>query len=712
MNLPIPAVTRSLRAKLLLPLVGGLTAGLSLWLIYAGSSTLSLILTLWLGGLALLVYLRVDRLVLRPVAAIADTLQQWAAGDHAARALVTGDDEMATLAATLNRVLSAQDAAEQHQVRRDHKSRALIEQLTAQTVAHARDIAEHRQTEAALQEREQRFQTLFEYGPDAAYIVDMQSRFLEVNLQARRELGYSREELLQLRVADVDPDFRGRDAEEQFWQTPEQQQPVSFETTHRRQDGSRFPVELRLGAIELDGRRCLFGFARNLSERRAAEQRIDYLAWHDPLTGLPNPILARDRLQQALAHAAREHSQVALLLLDLDRFKLVNESLGRGYGDRLLQAIARRLQETLRDADTVSRHGGDEFLILAIGLDNAEVVGRVAQKLLDTLAASFGLDGHELTITTSIGVSLFPDDGSDYETLLRKAETALRHAKDGGRNLYRFFNEQMNVNALGRLVLENRLRQALERDELRLHYQPLVELATGRIVGAEALLRWQSAELGMIAPAHFIPVAEESGLIVPIGVWVLREACRQAQAWRNEGLPALTMAVNISVVQFKRADMVNTVAQALAESGLNPGALELELTESVLIQDVDAALYTVRRLKDMGVRLAIDDFGTGYSSMSYLRRLAVDQLKIDQSFVRELSEDPEDAAIVRAIIQLGRTLRLTTLAEGVETAEQAAFLRREGCELAQGYYFGRPGPPELFTDGFNPPAAASCRTGD
>ena len=612
----------------------------------------------------------------------------------------------------LTRILTAEDAAEQQQVRADQETRDLAKQLAAQVIANTREIAEHRQTEAALQERERRFQTLFEYGPDAAYIVDMQSRFLEINLQARRELGYSREEFLQMGIADVDPDFRGREAEEQFWRTPDQQQMVSFETMHRRKDGSLFPVELRLGAIELEGERCLLGFARNLSERKAAEQRIDYLAWHDALTGLPNPILARDRLQQALAHAAREHSQVALLLLDLDRFKLINQSLGRDYGDRLLQAIARRLQETLRDADTVSRHGGDEFLILVIGLDNAEIVGRVAQKLLDTLAPSFGLDGQELAITTSIGVSLFPDDGSDYETLLRKAETALRHAKDGGRNLYRFFNEQMNVNALGRLVLENRLRQALERDELRLHYQPLVELATGRMVGAEALLRWQSAELGMISPAHFIPVAEESGLIVPIGVWVLREACRQAQAWQNEGLPTLTMAVNISVVQFKRADMVGTVALALAESGLNPGFLELELTESVLIQDVDAALHTVRRLKDMGVRLAIDDFGTGYSSMSYLRRLAVDQLKIDQSFVRELSDDPEDAAIVRAIIQLGRTLRLTTLAEGVETAEQAAFLRQEGCELAQGYYFGRPAPPEMFTGYFNPPDAAPCRTGE
>ena len=434
---------------------------------------------------------------------------------------------------------------------------------------------------------------------------------------------------------------------------------------------------------------------RTRIEHAEAEKKLEFLAHHDMLTGLPNRLLLRDRFEQAVAQADRAHSGVAVLFLDLDNFKQVNDTLGHTYGDKLLVRVVERLRSCLRDGDTISRQGGDEFVILLPNLRDLAVISGIAQQIVETFSTPFEIDAYSINTTFSIGVSLYPDDGKEFDMLLRNADTALYQAKDSGRDTYRFFSEKMNMDAQEQLQLQGQLRNAVKNQEFILHYQPQMDIVGGRLIGAEALVRWQHPELGLIPPGKFIPLAERSGLVIPMGDWVLNEACRQAQEWREKG-HALVMAVNLSALQFKRGNLLETVSHALKRSGLPAEMLELELTESILLQDVDAAIKTLHSLKDMGVKLSIDDFGTGYSSLSYLKRLAVNKLKIDQSFVRDLAEASDSAAIVRAIIQLGHTLQLTVIAEGVETDAQLAFLRNYGCDEAQGYLYSRPVPATEF----------------
>jgi diguanylate cyclase (GGDEF)-like protein/PAS domain S-box-containing protein len=438
------------------------------------------------------------------------------------------------------------------------------------------------------------------------------------------------------------------------------------------------------------------GTTRDIGERKRAEARIDFLAHHDPLTELPNRLLFKDRFERAVAHGARTGLRSALLFVDLDRFKAVNDSFGHQAGDALLRDAARRLRACVRDTDTVSRQGGDEFLVALTDIRDDEAAATIAEKILATLALPFLVEGHEAVISASVGIALSPDDGSDFEGLLRKADIAMYHAKDAGRNTFRFFNERMNVDSHERMELRQRIHHGLERGEFQLYYQPLVDLASGRIVGAEALLRWLCPDHGLIAPAHFIPVAEESGLIVPLGEWVLHEACRELRHWHAGGQHELTMAINLSAIQFRRGSLEDSLRAALDLTGVPAAALELELTESILLHEADQALAVIQRLKGMGVRLAIDDFGTGYSSLAYLKRLAVDKLKIDQSFVRDMAHDPDDAAIVRAVIQMAKSLNLVVLAEGVETAQVAEGLRLLDCDMVQGYHFGHPVTAEEF----------------
>ena len=433
-----------------------------------------------------------------------------------------------------------------------------------------------------------------------------------------------------------------------------------------------------------------------LDQQEHSRREIEFLAYHDVLTGLPNQLLAKDRVQQAIAYADRSSARLALLFLDLDNFKSINDSLGHRVGDALLKVVAQRLASCVRDTDTISRQGGDEFLVALPDVRDVDDIAAFAEKLLEKLSASFDIEGHELSTSASIGIALYPDDSGEFDALLKKADTALFEAKAAGRNTYRFFAERMNAEASEYLRMRNGLRRALADGEFVLHYQPQVDLASGAVVGAEALIRWQHPELGLVPPGRFIPVAEDSGLIVPIGEWVLREACWQAAAWRAGGLPRLTVAVNLSAIQFKRGDIEKTVADAIAAAGIEADLLELELTESILIRDTDAALATVRRLKALGVQLSIDDFGTGYSSLSYLKRLNVDKLKIDQSFVRDLASDPDDEAIVHAVIELARSLKLRTIAEGVEHEQGVSWLRLYGCDQAQGYHFARPMPAAEF----------------
>ncbi len=429
---------------------------------------------------------------------------------------------------------------------------------------------------------------------------------------------------------------------------------------------------------------------QDITERKLSEEKIEFLAHHDPLTHLPNRILLRDRFEQAMTVATREDSGVVMMFLDLDHFKQINDSFGHPLGDKLLIKIVKRLQDCVRDADTICRQGGDEFIIILTNIKDINDISRIAQNMLDAVLKPIEIENQRFHTSASIGITLFPNDGDDFDTLLKNADTAMYQAKDSGRNAYRFFTARMNEDVIGQMLLHSQLRSALEEKQFQLHYQPQIDLGNGRVVGMEALIRWHHPEQGTISPARFIPVAEASGLIIPIGEWVLEEACKQARIWQQNGQPLFKVAVNLSALQFKRGNILDTVTKALERSGLPPNMLELELTESILLQDMEGAIKTVHDLKALGVQLSIDDFGTGYSSLSYLKQLDVDKLKIDQSFVRDLVTDVNDMAIVCAIIQLGKSLQMRVIAEGVESAEQLHFLSAHECNEAQGYYICRP----------------------
>lgn len=464
---------------------------------------------------------------------------------------------------------------------------------------------------------------------------------------------------------------------------------MRYELSAIRKDDTVFPVTILGSPSVFNGKPASVGTVLDISAQKSAELKIRELADFDALTGLPNRRLLRDRVMQLLAKAERDESAVTLMFLDLDHFKRVNDSLGHSIGDELLCAVSTRLAATVRRIDTLARLGGDEF-ILAMPRIQAAAAAEVARRLIEACSVPFVVGGHDLTVTPSIGICIHPQDGKDIETLLKNADVAMYKAKEQGRNTFQFYTAEMNTMMLDRLMMESSLRRAFKQQEFVLHYQPLVSLQSGLIIGVEALIRWEHADLGMIMPDKFIRVAEEIGLINPLGDWVLGEACRQAQSWIDSGLPPMVMAVNVSPVQFRQLGFVDAVAGALAASGLEAGLLELEVTEGTVMHDADINLGTLTALDRMGVVLSVDDFGTGYSSLSYLKRLPVSKLKIDRSFVRDLEVDPDDRAIASTIVSMGRNLRLTVLAEGVETAEQLALLRNMDCDMAQGYYFSRP----------------------
>ncbi len=432
-----------------------------------------------------------------------------------------------------------------------------------------------------------------------------------------------------------------------------------------------------------------------IAEHELAEQHIQRLAHFDPLTNLPNRTLLAASAAEAIADARTSQKPLAVMFLDLDRFKNVNDSLGHRVGDALLAALALRLKASVREKDTVSRLGGDEFMLVLPDTD-AGGAAFVAQKLIASTNPPFEIDAHELSVTPSIGIAMYPIDGTDFETLSQRADAAMYRAKRDGRNNYCFFTEEMQAQAARALLLENALRRALEREQLLLFYQPLVELKTGRVTGAEALLRWRHPELGNISPVEFIPVAEASGLVAEIGEWVLRSAVRQLKTWIDSGLPPFTVAVNLSAMQFRHLNLPKLVSEVLDNAGLPAGYLELELTEGAAMEDPRRAIAVMDDLHARGIRMSIDDFGTGYSSLSYLKRFQVYKLKIDQSFVRDITDDPDDKAIVGAIIHMASSLGLQTIAEGVETEGQLAFLRQQGCDEAQGFLFSRPLAPPQF----------------
>ena len=482
-----------------------------------------------------------------------------------------------------------------------------------------------------------------------------------------------------------------------------------WETLASRADGSTFPVELTVSETRLDGKPQYILILRDITDRRITQERLSFLANFDSLTGLPNRMLFRDRLGQAMSRARRNGTPLALMFLDLDNFKVINDSLGHAVGDQLLCRVAESLTHCLRGSDsvvrsgvddnfTVSRLGGDEFTVIAEQLGSPEDAALVARRILDTLEAPFQLLDAVLHVSASIGISMYPADDTDLDGLIRHTDMAMYRAKALGRGTFSFYSDELSAEVAARLKLENQLRRALEHHEFALVYQPKANLATGKITGVEALLRWHPPGKGTVSPDRFISVLEDSGLILPVGSWVLRTACEQLAAWDSEGLPPLTLAVNLSVRQLRQPHLARLVADAINDAGIAPERLELELTESLLMEDSEASRETLGMFAAMGVRVAMDDFGTGYSSLSYLKRFDIDTLKIDRSFVSELPHDPEDGAIATAIIAMGHSLQMKIVAEGVETPAQAEFLRQLGCDEMQGYLLTRPLAADAFKE--------------
>ena len=566
-----------------------------------------------------------------------------------------------------------------------------------------RSVIERKAGEEALFMEKERAQVTLNSIGDAVLSTDIAGNVTYLNLVAEGMTGWSCQEATGRPLAEVFQIIDGATREpapNPMARAVQENKTVGLTANCIliRRDGFESAIEDSAAPIHDRGGRVTGAVIvfHDVSAARAITQKMSHLAQHDFLTDLPNRMLLSDRVANAIALARRHGKQRAVLFLDLDGFKHINDSLGHAIGDKLLQSVAQRLVACVRSSDTVSRQGGDEFVVLLSEVEHAEDAARSAEKMLLALAAPHSIAEKELHITASIGISVYPDDGRDAETLIKCADTAMYHAKDKGRNNYQFFTEDMNVRAVERQFLEGNLRRALERREFVLHYQPKINLETGAITGVEALIRWRHPERGLIPPALFVPIAEDCGLIVPIGRWVLHEACRQAQAWIDAGLPPLPVAVNISAVEFQSKDFLEGVRAILKETRLNPRYLELELTESVLMQDAGSTAPALIALKAIGVRLAIDDFGTGYSSLSYLRQFPIDTLKIDQSFVREITAGSPDDTIVSAIISMGKTLKQRVVAEGIETGEQLAFLQRQHCGEGQGFHFSRPVSAEEF----------------
>ncbi|MFQ5471755.1 MAG: putative bifunctional diguanylate cyclase/phosphodiesterase, partial [Dehalococcoidia bacterium] len=564
------------------------------------------------------------------------------------------------------------------------------------------DITERKRAEDALRESEERFRTMGASAQDAIVMLDSDGKISFWNGAAKRIFGYSAAEAIGKHLHSLLVPERDRQASEEGFarfratgRGPVVGTTVEFVAIKR--DGTEFPIELSVASVKVRDEWSAIGIVRDVTERKRVEEAISHLAYHDALTGLPNRSLFVDRLTVALAQARRGKRMVAVMALDLDRFKVVNDTVGHAEGDQLLRQVGEQLAGLSRDGDTVARFGGDEFMVLlpqVSGMNDAIVV---AERILEALREPKTLGGKEFRVTTSIGLAVYPGDGADADSLLRGADSALYRAKEEGRDNCQVCTPAIAAERQRRLSLEQDLRRALVLDEIAVHYQPMVDIETGEIMGLEALARWKHPKHGLLPPVEFIPVAEETGLIVPLGERVLQIAARQHRAWREKGLRPGRLAVNFSARQIRELSTVDLVVQTLEETGLDPQHLQVEITEQTAMQDVDVTLMILAEFKMAGIRIAVDDFGVGYSSLSYLTSLPVDFVKIDRSFVRDLTSDPADAAICASIIAMSHSLKLKVIAEGVETEEQLAFLRERGGDEFQGYLFSKPLPPSGIT---------------
>jgi diguanylate cyclase (GGDEF)-like protein/PAS domain S-box-containing protein len=564
-------------------------------------------------------------------------------------------------------------------------------------------IIQHKQAENALWESEEKFHKISASAQDAIIMIDNTGKISYWNPASERIFGYTSSEAVGNNLHTlIIPSTHHKVFKKGFKKFEKTGKGIVLGRTMMlsaiRKDGKEFPVEVSISAVKMGPKWNATGIIRDVTERKQFEETIQNMAYHDQLTGLPNRLLLIDRFNQILARGQRYKLYAAFFFLDLDRFKVVNDTLGHAMGDTLLKAVGERLKQCIRESDTVARIGGDEFTILLQDIKRAEDVPKVAEKIFSIFDAPFDLKGQELFVTTSMGVSIYPIDGNDSECLFKNADIAMYRAKSEGRNNYQLYTPAMNVKATERLTLENKLRKAIENEEFLLHYQPQVDINTNELTGIEALVRWLEPERGLVPPGEFIPLAEETGLIVPIGEWVLRTACKNNKIWQDRGLKPIIIAVNLSMRQFKQKNLVDIVSSTLEETSLDPKYLELELTESIIMEDTESAIEILRELKAMGIRLSIDDFGTGYSSLAYLKRMPIDMLKIAQSFVHDITIDPDDKAISTAIIQVAHSLKLEVIAEGVETMEQFKLLRSLQCNKLQGFLVSRPLPSKEIMD--------------
>ncbi len=546
--------------------------------------------------------------------------------------------------------------------------------------------------------RQRLYSHIFNHTGESVLITDNKLQVISINPVFTSMFGYQEADVIGKQPDFLRSGVHDDDYFRKMWTDLNATGYWQNEIWNRSQNGEVRPSLLGISVVRDSDNQIThyIGIYTDLTRYKQAQAKAEFLTYHDALTRLPNRTLVRDRAELAVASARENRSGLAIMVIDVDHFKNINDSLGHQRGDLVLQAVAQRLQSSLLDSETLSRHTGDEFLALLPNLSDREHINQTLLNIQASMSRSFNAEEQKLSITVSVGISVFPDDGEDFDSLLKAADLAMHRAKSSGRNNWRYFTEQMNIEAQDRIHIGNELHRALTDHQLHLHYQPQIDLSTGKLMGAEALLRWQHPELGNIPPGHFIPIAEEYGLIVQIGEWVIQEACRQAMTWQMSGQPEFRISVNLSAAQFYRGDLVATVRQALADSRLPSHCLELELTESIMMNNTEQMIHTVSQLKQLGVQLSIDDFGTGYSSLAYLKRFQVDKLKIDQSFIRDMLHEKNDAAIVRAIIQMAHSMNLKTIAEGVEESAQMNVLRAESCDEIQGYHIARPREASAF----------------
>ena len=555
-------------------------------------------------------------------------------------------------------------------------------------------LLQARHTERTLNQHEAFARSIINHAIEGIITIDTNGIIGYINPSAEQIFGYASSEIIGNNISMLIPelchgDYTGLDINSIFIEK-------NYEIIGYQKDNSTLPIELTISKFYV-GEKCFFTIMlRDITERKRYEETIKYQAFYDSLTTLPNRLLLKDRIALEISHSKHTSQRLAIMYLDLDRFKLINDTLGHDIGDRLLKEVAKRLKSCVNETDTVARLGGDEFVILLPGITREENIGNIANKILEAIREPLLIDSHELYISVSIGVTIYPNDGEDDETLLTNADVAMYRAKEKGKNNFQLYTPALNAKALERLAMENSLRRALDYKEFVVYYQPKVDTKTEQIIGMEALVRWQHPNWGLVPPLKFIPLAEETGLIVPIGEWVLRTACAQNKAFQNAGLPPLTVAVNLSALQFQLQDLTQVVSKVLEETGLDPHYLELEITESIAMQNVEHTIRMINELKEMGIKFSIDDFGTGYSSLGQLNSFSVNKLKIDKSFVNKINGVKDNSIIASTVLALGKSLELGVVAEGVENQEQVNFFKLNKCDEMQGYFFGKPMPNEDF----------------